>query len=186
MLLTFEDFIKMEEIDHQYFPDENVSPADEAYKWYLADPNSCVVVKDNSKVIAYVNILSLKKEIYDKVKHNEMNESQILVTDLELGHDKYLNYLYFSTIAIDKPHRDIQTLRELIDITSQKIIEIVNQGCEIKEVMADCSTPEGEKITQRFLKLKPFMKTSHNSMIHISNGEDFLTYVRSQYDKFNN
>lgn len=174
MQLTFEDFIKMEEIDHQYFPDENVSPAEEAYKWYLADSNSCVVVKNNSNVIAYVNILSLKKEIYDKVKHNEMNESQILVSDLELDKDKYFNYLYFSTIAIDKNHRDIQTLRELIDIASQKIIEIVNQGCEIKEVMADCSTPQGQKITQRFLKLKPFMKTSHNSMIHILSGDEFI------------
>lgn len=174
MLLTFEDFIKMEEIDHQYFPDENVSPAEEAYKWYLADSNSCVVVKNNSNVVAYVNILSLKKEVYDKVKHNEMNESQILVSDLELDKDKYFNYLYFSTIAINKNHRDIQTLRELIDITSEKIIEIVNQGCEIKEVMADCSTPQGQKITQRFLKLKPFMKTSHNSMIHILSGDEFI------------
>ena len=174
MLLTFEDFIKMEEIDHQYFPDENVSPAEEAYKWYLADSNSCVVVKDNSKVVAYVNILSLKKEVYDKVKHNEMNESQILVSDLELDKDKYFNYLYFSAIAIDKNHRDIQTLRELIDITSAKIIEIVNQGSEIKEVMADCSTPQGQKITQRFLRLKPFMKTSHNSMIHILSGDEFI------------
>ena len=174
MLLTFEDFIKMEEIDHQYFPDENVSPADEAYKWYLADPNSCVVVKDNSNVVAYVNILSLKEEVYNKVKFNEMNESQILVSDLELNKDKYFNYLYFSTIAIDKNHRDIYTLRQLIDITIAKIIEIVNQGCEIKEVMADCSTPQGQKITQKFLKLKPFMETSHNSMIHILSGKEFV------------
>ena len=174
MQLTFNDFIKMEEIDHQYFPDENVSPADEAYKWYLADPNSCVVVKDNSNVVAYVNILSLKEEVYNKVKFNEMNESQILVSDLELNKDKYFNYLYFSTIAIDENHRDIHTLRQLIDITSKKIIEIVNQGCEIKEVMADCSTPQGQKITQRFLKLKPFMKTSHNSMIHILSGDEFI------------
>lgn len=173
-MLTIEDFIKMEEIDHQYFPDENVSPADEAYKWYLADPNSCVVVKDNSNVVAYVNILSLKEEVYNKVKFNEMNESQILVSDLELNKDKYFNYLYFSTIAIDENHRDIHTLRQLIDITSKKIIEIVNQGCQIKEVMADCSTSQGQKITQRFLKLKPFMKTSHNSIIHILRGEEFV------------
>lgn len=173
-MLTFNDFIKMEEIDHQYFPDENVSPADEAYKWYLADSNSCIVVKDNTNVVAYVNILSLKKEVYNKVKYNEMNESQIVVSDLELNKDKYFNYLYFSTIAIDENHRDIHTLRQLIDITSKKIIEIVNQGCEIKEVMADCSTPQGQKITQRFLKLKPFMKTSHNSMIHILSGEEFV------------
>ena len=40
--------------------------------------------------------------------------------------------------------------------------------------MADCSTPQGKKITQRLLKLKPFMKTSHNSTIHISDGNKFI------------
>lgn len=178
MKLAFEDFVKMEEIDRQYFPDENITPADEAYKWYLADTNSCVAIKDNSNVIAYVNILSLKKEVYDKVKHNKMNESQILVSDLELDKGKYFNYLYFSTIAIDKNYRDIQTLRKLINITSKKILQIVNQGCQIEEVMADCSTSQGQKITQRFLKLKPFMKTSHNSIIHILNGKDFLANIK--------
>ena len=174
MELTFEDFVKMEEIDHQYFPNENVSPADEAYKWYLADKNSCVVVKDKSNVVAYVNILSLKKDVYNKIKHNQINESQILVTDLELDKDKYFNYLYFSSIAIDKNYRDIQTLRKLLNVTREKIIEIINLGCSIKEVMADCSTTQGQKITQRFLKLKPFMETSHNSTIHILSGEEFI------------
>ncbi|MBQ8522404.1 MAG: hypothetical protein IJ458_01925 [Clostridia bacterium] len=174
MELTFKDFVKMEEIDHQYFPNENVSPADEAYKWYLADKNSCVVVKDKSNVVAYVNILSLKKDVYNKIKHNQINESQILVTDLELDKDKYFNYLYFSSIAIDKNYRDIQTLRKLLNVTREKIIEIINLGCSIKEVMADCSTIQGQKITQRFLKLKPFMETSHNSTIHILSGEEFI------------
>ncbi len=179
MKLTLEDFIKMEEIDHQYFPDENVSPAQEAYNWYLADSNSCIVVKENENVVAYVNILSLKKEIYNKVKFNIMNESEILVSDLELNNDKYFNYLYFSTIAIDKNYRNTQTLRKLLKVTIEKIIEIVNLGCEIKEVMADCSTPEGQKITQRFLKLKPFMKTSHNSVIHVLSGEEFLKVIKN-------
>ena len=176
-MLTIEDFIQMEKIDHQYFLDENVSPAEEVYKWYIADPNSCVVVKFKSKVVAFVNILSLKKDVFNKVKHNKMNESEIVVEDLELDRDKYFNYLYFSSIAIDKNHRDIKILRKLIAKTIQKIIEIVNMNCEIKEVMADCSTPEGEKITQRFLKLKPFKKTSHGSIIHILSGKDFLKYV---------
>lgn len=173
-MLTLEDFITMEEIDLKYFPKENVSPAEEAYKWYLADTNSCIALKENSNVIAYVNILSLKEDIYNKVKYNKMNESQILVTDLELEKNKYFNYLYFSTIAIDPNHRNIQTLRKLIKQTTDKIIEIVNNGSNIIEVMADCSTPQGKKITQRLLKLKPFMKTSHNSTIHISDGNKFI------------
>lgn len=178
MLLTLEDFIKMEEIDHQNFPDENISPAREAYKWYLADPNSCIVVKNSSKVIAYVNILSLNKEIYDKIKYNKINESQIQVSDLELDKNKYYNYLYFSAIAIDKKHRNIKTLRELIKITGNKLFEITSQGFHIKEVMADCSTSQGQKITQRFLGLKPFMKTSHNSIIHTLDGKQFCNFIK--------
>lgn len=179
MKLTLKDFIKMEEIEHQYFPNENITPAKEAYKLYLSDSNTCFAVKNKSNVVAYVNILSLKKEIFEKVKNNEMNESEILVTDLELDKDKYFNYLYFSTIAIDKNHRDIKTLRQLINITVKKIKEIVNQGCQIKEVMADCSTEKGQKITQRFLKLKPYTKTSHNSIIHVSSGEEFLNNIKN-------
>ncbi len=179
MKLTLKDFIKMEEIEHQYFPNENISSAQEAYNWYLADNNSCVVVKKNEKVVAFVNILSLKKDIYDKVKFNIMNESEILVHDLELNKDKYDNYLYFSTIAIDKNYRNTQTLRNLLNVTIEKIIEIVNFGCEIKEVMADCATQQGEKIAQRFLKLKPFIKTSHNSVIHVLSGEEFLKVVKN-------
>lgn len=185
VILTLKDFIRMEEIDHQYFPNENISPAKEAYKWYLADPNSCIFVKDNSNVVAYVNLLSLKKEIYEKVKYNKLNESEILVTDLELDKHKYYNYLYFSCIAIDKEHRNIQTLKKLIQITSQKILEIENMGYEIKEVMADCSTPQGIKITQKFLKLKPFKKTDHGSTIHIETGKEFLKNIeRAKNTKF--
>lgn len=37
MKLEFKDFERMEEIDHQYFPPENIAPAEESYKWYLVD-----------------------------------------------------------------------------------------------------------------------------------------------------
>ena len=99
MELTFEDFVQMEEIDKQYFPKENIAPARESFKWYLADPNSCVVVRERGKVVAYINILSLKKDIYDKVKYNKINESQIVMENLELSSEKYYNYLYFPVIV---------------------------------------------------------------------------------------
>lgn len=174
MELTLEDFIEMERIEHQYFLDENISQAQEAYKWYKKDKNSCFVIKNQTKVIGFVNILSLKKEIFDKIKFNEMNESEIKMSDLELSKDKYYNYLYFSTIAIDKDFKNIKTLLQVLNITIKKILEIVNQGYKIKEVMADCLTKEGEKISERFLKLKPFNKTPHNSTIYILEGEKFI------------
>lgn len=176
MKLKFEDFERMEEIDHQYFPNENISPAKEAYKWYLADPNSCVVVKEKNDVVAYINILSLKEKVYNKVKNNLMNESEIVVDDLELKKDKYFNYLYFSVIAIDKNNRNIKTLKRLVDITKDHLKSILKET-KIIEVMADCSTKEGEKISRKILKLRPFMKTSHDSTIYVTDGESFVNDV---------
>lgn len=173
MKLEFKDFEKMEQIDRQYFPIENIAPAEESYKWYIANPNSCVVVKESDEVIAYINILSLKEEIYNKVKFNKMNESEIVVEDLELRGDKYFNYIYFPVIAIDKQHRNIKTLRNLLNATKEHMQTILIKH-KIIEVMTDCSTKEGQKITQRILKLKPFMKTSHNSTIHICDGDTFI------------
>lgn len=176
-MLTYDDFVRMEEIDHEYFPTENVTSAEEAYKWYLADPNSCIYIKENNKVIAYINILSLNKSIYDKVKYNEINESKIVVNDLNVNNSTYFNYLYFSCIAIDKNHRNLKTLKNLLETAKEHINQIIKKGYEIVEVMADCSTPEGEKISQRFLRLKPFNKTSHNSVIHILDGKSFILNV---------
>ena len=176
-MLTYDDFFRMEEIDHEYFPNENVTSAKETYKWYLADPNSCVYIKEKNEVVAYINILSLKKSIYNKVKYDEINESNIVVDDLNINNSTYFNYLYFSCIAIDKKHRNIKTLKILLELAKEHINKIIKKGYKIIEVMADCSAKEGEKISQRFLKLEPYNKTSHGSTIHILDGEIFASKV---------
>ena len=176
MKLSFEDFEKMEAIDHQYFPDENISPALEAYKWYLADPNSCVVIKEDNVVVAYINILSLKKDVYEKVKNDVLNESEIVMEDLELKKEKYFNFLYFSVIAIDQNHRNVRTLKKLLDTTKSHIKNII-KDCQLIEVMADCSTKEGKKITERMLKLKPYKNTSHGSVIYVAKGKEFIENI---------
>lgn len=176
MILTLQDFVKMEEIEHQYFPNENITTANEAYNWYLADPNSCIVVKNKNEVIASINILSLKEDVFNLLKYNKLNESEIKVEDLQLENTKYMNYLYFSSISVDKNFRNIQTLKKLIDATKTHIKKL---SCfNIVEVVADCSTPQGEKLATRFLKLKPFIKTDHGSVIHILDGKQFINNLK--------
>lgn len=178
MKLTIKDFEQMEEIDHEYFSNDTIAPAKEAYKWYLADPNSCIVVKEDNMVVAYINVLSLKKAVYEKVKNNILNESEIVVNDLELRKEKYYNYLYFPAIAVDKNYRNIRVLKNLLDVAREHI-KTITKNSTILEVMADCSTPQGTKITQRILKLTPYKKTSHHSVIHIAKGDTFVKNMLS-------
>lgn len=176
--LTLKDFVDMEKIDHQYFPNANITPAKEAYNWYLKDKNTIVALKEDGVVVAYINLLSLKKEIFDKIKHNQMNESQTKMADLETNKDKYMEYLYFASIAVEKGHRDLKTATKLFLKCREMLKNLLNSNIKIKEVMADCSTKEGKEIAKRILHLKPYMNTSHNSEIYVLDGNAFIKNLK--------
>lgn len=88
-----------------------------------------------------------------------MNESQTKMTDLETDKEKYMSYLYFASIAVEKDHRDIKTATKLFLKCRSALKKLTNSNVKIKEVMADCSTNEGREIAERILHLKPYKKT---------------------------
>lgn len=58
------DFKTMENIEHSYFPNENISPTKEVFKWYGKNNLTCIEVRNsNNEVIASVSILPLKSKI---------------------------------------------------------------------------------------------------------------------------
>ena len=62
---SLEDFKVMEDIEHSYFPNENITPAEEVLKWYQRNDLTCIGVRNsNNEVIASVNILPLNAVSY--------------------------------------------------------------------------------------------------------------------------
>ena len=52
-----EDFKEMEDIEHSYFPNENITPAEEVLNWYKRNDLTCVGIRnEKNKVIASANI----------------------------------------------------------------------------------------------------------------------------------
>lgn len=107
-----------------------------------------------------------------------MNESQTIMTDLETNREKYMSYLYFASIAVEKDHRDIKTATKLFLKCRSALKKLTNSNVKIKEVMADCSTDVGREIAERILHLKPYKKTSHGSEIFISDGRSFIKNLK--------
>lgn len=58
---TLSDFKKMEDIEHSYFPDDNITKAEDVLKQYEKNNLTCIGVRNYmDKIIANVNILPLK------------------------------------------------------------------------------------------------------------------------------
>ncbi len=173
---NLEDFEIMEDIEHSYFPNDNITPAEEVLKWYQRNDLTCIGVRNsNNEVIASVNILPLNERTFYDIYNNKMNEADVVSSQIERYENSKEYYLYLSSISINQNYRNnyrvIATLlKGCIDLYKL----LTNRNITIIKIMADASTEHGEKICKKLLKMDYIRDTSHNSKIYCIDGNDFI------------
>lgn len=176
---NLEDFKIMENIEHSYFPNDNITPAEEVLKWYQRNDLTCIGVRNgNNEVIASVNILPLNEKIFYDIYDNKMNEADVIDSQIERFENNKEYYLYLSSISINQNYRNnyrvITTLlKGCIDLYKL----LIDRNIKIIKIMADASTEHGEKICKKLLKMDYIRGTSHNSKIYCIDGNDFMNSV---------
>ena len=174
-----EDFKVMEDIEHSYFPNDNITPAEEVLKWYKKNNLTCIGVRNsNNEVIASVSILPLNANTFYDIYDNKMNEADVIDSQIEIYESNKEYYLYLSSISINKNYRNnyhvIKTLLEgCIDLYKL----LIDRNIKIIKIMADASTEHGEKICKKLLKMDYIRDTSHESKIYCVDGNDFVKSI---------
>ena len=75
---NLKDFETMENIEHSYFQNDNITTAKEVLNWYTKNNLTCIGVRNlNNQIIASINILPLKKEVFYDIYENKMNEADV-------------------------------------------------------------------------------------------------------------
>ena len=178
---NLKDFKIMEDIEHSYFPNENITEAEEVMKWYQKNNLTCIGIRNSHNVIiASVTVLPLKKDIYE----NRINEADVVYEQIERYENNKSYYIYLSSISIDKAYRNnykvITTLLKGCVILFNLLID---KNIRIEKVMADASTIHGEKICRKLLEMDYIRNTSHESKIYCESGGKFLK-VMNRLEKF--
>ena len=151
----FEDFKMMEDIEHSYFENDNIAPADECLKWYEKNDLTCVGVRNEyNEIIASVSILPLQKSIFMDIYENKMNEADVLAEQIEEYQDNKTYYIYLSSISIDEKYRNnYRVVTTLLKGCINLFDLLISRNIKIEKVMADASTINGEKICNKLLKM---------------------------------
>lgn len=173
--LDLKDFKKMEQIEHNYFPNENVTVAEEVYKWYLKNPDTCFAfLNETDEVIASCNLLPLKPIVIEKIMKEQLDEATITDKQIEVYEEGKVYDLYLSAISIDPAYRNqISILKLLIKKVVAFFVKLEEQNITIRQIMAEASTKQGENICKKLLKMVCQKK--------LPNGIKF--YVIQQIDK---
>lgn len=176
---NLKDFEVMEEIEHSYFPNDNITPAEEVLKWYQRNNLTCIGVRNsNNEVIANVNLLPLKEKTFYDIYNNKINEADVIESQIESYENNKEYYLYLSSISISQNYRNnyyvIMTLLKGC-INLYKLL--IDKNIKIIKIMADASTEHGEKICKKLLNMDYIRNTSHNSKIYCMNGNNFVKSI---------
>lgn len=178
-IFNLEDFKAMENIEHSYFPNDNITPAEEVLNWYKKNNLTCIGLRnDNNEIIANVNILPLKKEVFYDIYENKMNEADVLYNQIEEYENNKTYFIYLSSISIDKRYRNnYKVITNLLKGCINILNLLLERNIKIEKVMADASTIHGEKICKKLLKMDYIRDTNHESKIYCESGEKFMEAI---------
>ena len=173
------DFEMMENIEHSYFPNENITPAEKVLNWYKKNNLTCIGLRNsNNEIVAFVNILTLNKKVFYEIYEDKINEADVVYNQIEEYEDNKSYNIYLSSISIDKRYRNNY---RVITTLLKGCINILNllfeRNIKIEKVMADASTIHGEKICKKLLKMDYIRNTSHESKIYCEDGEKFTKVI---------
>lgn len=175
-----EDFKVIENIEHSYFADDNITSAKEVQNWYRKNNLTCIGVRNGkNKIIASINILPLNGKTFYDIHEDKMHEADVVASQIEEYRDSGTYFIYLSSISVDQEYRN-----------NYKVITTLLKGCinmfellqkrniKIEKVMADASTIHGEKICKKLLKMQYIRETNHASKIYCEDGEEFIEVMR--------
>lgn len=170
-----EDFKAMENIEHSYFPNDNITPAKEVLNWYKKNNLTCIGLRnDNNEIIASVNVLPLNKEVFYDIYEDKMNEADVTYSQIEEYENNKTYYIYLSAISIDKRYRNnYRVITNLLKGCINILDVLLERNIKIEKVMADASTIHGEKICKKLLEMDYIRNTSHESKIYCEDGQTF-------------
>lgn len=176
---NLDDFRIMENIEHSYFPNENISSAEEVLKWYERNSLTCIGVRNSkNEIIASVSILPLKNDVFKDIYENKMNEADVTYEQIEVYENDKSYLLYLSSISIDENYRNnYKVITTLLRGCINLLNILIERNIKIEKVMADASTIHGEKICKKLLKMEYIRDTSHNSKIYIIDGNEFINII---------
>lgn len=176
---NLKDFEVMEEIEHSYFPNDNITPAEEVLKWYQRNNLTCIGVRNsNSEVIANVNLLPLKEKTFYDIYNNKINEADVIESQIETYENNKEYYLYLSSISISQNYRNnYYVITTLLKGCINLYKLLIDKNIKIIKIMADASTEHGEKICKKLLNMDYIRNTSHNSKIYYMNGNNFVKSI---------
>lgn len=175
-------FEQMHNLELHYYEEEFITPADEAYAWYLRYPYSTVAATNNQgNILGFVNLFPVKPTIFKQIERGTFNDASLKVDDIvniAVNHNEPL-YMFLSCIVISEAARG-KGVTEALLLAATEQYEIVAHRCQT--VITDNITQAGQRFSVKY-GFKKQQLTNHNSSLFKQSYSDFVKTIQTHAQK---
>lgn len=165
--IRLKDFLDISKLDKQVYKKEYQVNFLKGFFWIHKCYNGYIVVFDKltNKVIAYANMLSLKKEYYEKLKNGEIIDASLPIKAQNNFSKKILHTFYFSSVVISPEYQNTQVITYLFSGVFKNLTRLAQKGIFGKSILVDAVSLGGEHLSETF-GMDFISKTPHGSKIY--------------------
>ena len=139
---NFNFFKNIHSLDMKTYSEEYVGKLDSMLS-RNNDSDIIIVVKNENRIVGYMDILSLKEEMYKKIiNSNIIVDDEISLSDLKNIDEG--NYLYILSIAIKKEYQNDETIKLILE-KYKNFVESIN----INDILATTINEDGYRFIKR-------------------------------------
>ena len=123
------------DLDKQYYDSKNCWDFETIKKIYQQEKQSYILVKDQNKIIGYINILSLKKDVYDTIMNSKTMYDTIKKEDIvSYSLNKKNYYLSINSIVLKNEYQNKDTMDKILHAIRKFIKNKEKNGYHIVKI----------------------------------------------------
>lgn len=176
--LCYSHFLQMELLEKQFYDDEYITPAIEAFNWYKKHPYSVVAIQHENKIIGFINMFPVSDSVFSSLKEGTFNDKNLSHNDIiditESNNAPF--HMFLSCIAVSTEYRNC-------GITDLLLKEAICQYA-IKEelfdfILADAVTDDGNRFVRNY-GFKFVCSSNHSSNVYMQSYKEFVQQCASR------
>ena len=172
--LALSHFEQMEALEAACYSRELITPAREAYEWYVHHPHSVVVLLEGQRVASFINLLPVAPALFEKILSGTFNDASMTWKDI-LSADMLAAEpfeLFLSCIVVAPEFRGHGLANLLLSKAAKPYLNAIREN-RCQYVVTDNATPSGVSLSER-LGFKFAENSDHHSKIYLINAPNFL------------
>lgn len=154
----------MELLEQQYYADDYITPAEQAYAWYERHSYTTIAIGEHGNVVGFINLFPVVDTVFEQILSGNFNDKHLTldaIVDINASETEPL-HMFLSCILVKREYRPLNTTGLLLKCAVETYAPVAHR-CDV--ILIDTVTPEGERFTRKY-GFTPMRSSDHGSWIY--------------------